>query len=359
MPFELSTHGSSNVISEVGMLRLEVAVVLSAICLAQTPPSDEPLRWPHPGLLPPKLLKRVAPEYSREGLEVGVQGISLYEIVIDEHGMPANLRLLSPLGYGLDERAREALEQWRFEPGRLNGEPVSVYGRVEVAFRLRDVKFNFEAEHQRTEFNRSMDGVKRGGETRASGIESILKLSKDGMPAAMHAEATWLIAGSLEHPDPNRARTLMKAAADRDYPPALHEYGLMHLRGDGVSMDQKRGLNLIRDASRRGNVNAQFFLGSSYERGSLVDRDLEQAVKQFQLCAAQITPMCQYRLARLLLDKQKRKESDLLQAVAWLQLAAGHGLEEARQALDTVLPQLTAEQLTQIEGLRPMLEKRR
>ena len=149
------------------MLRLEVAVVLSAICLAQVPPSSEPLRGPYPGLLPAKLLKRVPPNYSEEGLEAGVQGISLYEIVIDEKGMPTNLRLLSPLGYGLDERAKEAIEQWRFEPARLNGEPVSVYGRIEVAFRLRGVKHSFEAEHQRTEFNWAMDGVKRGGEVRA------------------------------------------------------------------------------------------------------------------------------------------------------------------------------------------------
>ena len=116
------------------MSRLGAAVVLGAICLAQTPPAKEPFRWPHPGLVLPKLLKQLAPQYSKEGLEAGVQGISLYEIVIDEQGLPTDLRLLSPLGYGLDERAREAVEQWRFEPARLNGEPVRVYeiGRAHV-----------------------------------------------------------------------------------------------------------------------------------------------------------------------------------------------------------------------------------
>lgn len=339
------------------MLRFEVAVVLSAICLAQTPPPREPLRWPYPGLVPPKLVKQVAPQYSKEGLEIGVQGISLYEIVIDEQGLPTNPRLLSPLGYGLDERAREAVEQWRFEPARLNGEPVSVYGRIEVSFRLRDTKYNIEAEHQRTEFNRSMDGVKRGGEERARAIESILKLSKEGMPAAMHAEATWLIAGSQENPDPNRGRALMKEAADRNYPPALYEYGLRQLRGDGVEMDRKRGLNFIRDASKRGNSNAQFFLGSAYENASLVERDLDQAMSQYQLCAARAVPLCQYRLAKLLLDKPKRREGDLIQAVAWLQLAAGHGVEDARRILAETLPQCTVEQLSQIDKLRPVLER--
>lgn len=339
------------------MLRLGAAAVLCAICLAQTPPLKEPLRWPYPGLVLPKLVKQVAPEYSKEGLEVGVQGISLYEIVIDEKGMVTSPRLLSPLGYGLDERAREAVEQWRFEPARLNGEPVSVYGRIEVGFRLRDTKYNVEAEYQRTEFNRAMDGVKRGGEDRARAIESIRKLSKDGMPAAMHAEATWLFSGSLESPDPDRGRTLLKEAANRNYPPALYEYGLMHVRGNGVEMNQQRGLNLIRDASKRGNTSAQFFLGSSYESGSLVERDLNQAMSQFQLCAARAVPLCQYRLAKLLLDKPKRKEGDLLQAVAWLQLAAGHGVEDAHRALNEALPHCTPEQLSQIDRLRPALER--
>lgn len=339
------------------MLRLGAAAVLGAICLGQTPPAKEPLRWPYPGLVPPKLVKRVAPQYSKEGLEVGVQGISLYEIVIDEQGLPTTPRLLSPLGYGLDERAREAVEQWRFEPARLNGEPVRVYGRIEVGFRLRDTQYNVEVEYQRTEFNRSMDGVKRGGEDRARAIESILKLSKEGMPAALHAEATWLISGSLGSPDPDRGRTLLKEAANRNYPPALYEYGLMQVRGEGVEMDQKRGLNLIRDASKRGNTSAQFFLGRSYESGSLVERDRDKAMSEYQLCAARAVPLCQYRLAKLLLDKPKRREGDLLQAVAWLQLAAGHGVQDARQDLHETLSQCTPEQLSQIDRLRPMLER--
>ncbi|HNY42364.1 MAG TPA: TonB family protein [Bryobacteraceae bacterium] len=340
------------------MLRLEIAVVLSAICLAQTPQPSEPLRGSHPGLLPPKLLKQVPPEYSEQGLEAGVQGISLYEIVIDEKGMATDLRLLSPLGYGLDERARQAILQWRFYPARLNGEPVSVYGQIEVSFRLRGVKYNIEAEHQRTGFNRAMDQVKLGGEPRTRGIESILKLSKEGFPAALHAEGKWHIAGGLAHSDPVRGRSLLREAANLSYPPALYEYGVLQLNGDGVPMDEKGGLRRIFDASRRGNAHAQFFLGRSYERGSLVKKDRDQAMEQFQLCAAQITPMCQYRLARLLLDKPKRKESDLLQAAAWLQLASGHGVEEARKALDAVMPQLTPEQLAHVDKLRPLLEKR-
>lgn len=37
---------------------------------------------------------------------------------------------------GLDERAIEAIRQWRFEPSRKNGIPVAVPVNVEVNFRL-------------------------------------------------------------------------------------------------------------------------------------------------------------------------------------------------------------------------------
>ena len=38
------------------------------------------------------------------------------------------------LGYGLDESALEALEQWRFEPGKKDGEAVNVQLPIEVNF---------------------------------------------------------------------------------------------------------------------------------------------------------------------------------------------------------------------------------
>jgi TonB family protein len=43
---------------------------------------------------------------------------------------------MQPLGLGLDEAAMEAIEQWSFQPGLKDGEPVSVRATVEVKFRL-------------------------------------------------------------------------------------------------------------------------------------------------------------------------------------------------------------------------------
>jgi len=40
------------------------------------------------------------------------------------------------LGFGLDEKAAEAVSQWQFKPGTRGGAPVPVEATVEVNFRL-------------------------------------------------------------------------------------------------------------------------------------------------------------------------------------------------------------------------------
>ncbi len=44
--------------------------------------------------------------------------------------------IVSPIGYGLDELAVEAVRTWKFEPACKYGQPVSVAIVVEVAFHI-------------------------------------------------------------------------------------------------------------------------------------------------------------------------------------------------------------------------------
>jgi protein TonB len=46
------------------------------------------------------------------------------------------VRVAQSLGLGLDEKALEAVRQWRFEPGRLEGRAVAVVVNIQVNFRL-------------------------------------------------------------------------------------------------------------------------------------------------------------------------------------------------------------------------------
>ncbi len=88
------------------------------------------------GVSPPKLLSKVEPEYSAEAHRAKLQGIVQIEIVVDEHGIPKDLRVKRGLGLGLDQKALEAVAKWRFQPGTKDGKPVPVFATVQVNFRL-------------------------------------------------------------------------------------------------------------------------------------------------------------------------------------------------------------------------------
>lgn len=88
------------------------------------------------GVSAPSLLSKVEPEYSEEARKAKFQGTVVLYVVVDEKGQPQQLRVVRPLGLGLDEKAIEAVQKWRFRPGFKDGKPVPVAATVEVNFRL-------------------------------------------------------------------------------------------------------------------------------------------------------------------------------------------------------------------------------
>jgi len=88
------------------------------------------------GVSAPVPIFKVEPEYSEEARKAKFQGTVLLAIVVDETGKTSNVRVLRTLGMGLDEKAIEAVQKWRFRPGYREGKPVPVMANVEVNFRL-------------------------------------------------------------------------------------------------------------------------------------------------------------------------------------------------------------------------------
>lgn len=84
----------------------------------------------------PTILTKVDPEYSEEARKAKYSGVVMLSIVVDEHGLPRDIKVIRPLGLGLDEKAIEAVQHWRFVPGRKGGRPVATQATVEVSFRL-------------------------------------------------------------------------------------------------------------------------------------------------------------------------------------------------------------------------------
>ena len=88
------------------------------------------------GVTPPKAKFTPDPDFSEEARKAKYQGTVTLSAFIGPDGRPRNLRVVHSLGMGLDEKALEKVRTWLFEPGRRNGQPVSVAITLEVDFRL-------------------------------------------------------------------------------------------------------------------------------------------------------------------------------------------------------------------------------
>jgi periplasmic protein TonB len=92
---------------------------------------------PGSGIEPPKLLQEVKPVYTEDARLRRLEGEVVMEIVVRRDGSVGDLRIIRGLGGGLNERALQAVRQWRFSPARRLASPVDVIVEVSVEFKLR------------------------------------------------------------------------------------------------------------------------------------------------------------------------------------------------------------------------------
>jgi periplasmic protein TonB len=88
------------------------------------------------GISAPEAVSTPDPEYTDEARRAKTQGTCVLWLIVDSNGHPRNIRVVRGLGYGLDAKALEAVQQWRFKPSLKDGKPVDVQISVEVAFHL-------------------------------------------------------------------------------------------------------------------------------------------------------------------------------------------------------------------------------
>ena len=122
-----------------------LSTVLTASCLSSAqdaPPDAPPLLKPcnhknHAPCIdkPPAVIHSPDPEYSVAAHDAKIQGVVVLHATIGTDGFARDIKVVRPLGYGLDELAVEALKKWTFKPAMSAGKPVLSKINIEVSFR--------------------------------------------------------------------------------------------------------------------------------------------------------------------------------------------------------------------------------
>jgi TonB family protein len=313
------------------------------------------------GVTAPRLLRKVEPKYSDAARNDRIQGTVILELVVNEKGRPTDISIISPLGFGLDELAIAAVEQWEFAPGRMGDRAVKILASVEVHFRFPELRFDEKAERQRTSFNVALQNLNRSstvGKTVEHSVETMQNLARQKYPAAMYLVGLWKIKGTFVAQDEEGGLDLIQKAAAKNCGPALYEVGIRRFEGRELAKDEALGLEQLRSAVVLGSPQAQFYLANRYEKGIGVPQEPDRARRYFRLCATQGVALCQYRLGSMLMEAPERRERDYVQAVALFQLAADQGLAPAKEAASRETPNLTQAQVSWVKTLKEQLVRK-
>jgi TonB family protein len=104
--------------------------------------SGNDLPAPTPNLLkitgsvkPPVVVSRMDPVYPEEARIANYRGTVVVSCEIWPDGLAHNIRIVQGRGFGLSEKAAEAVSQWKFRPATKNGQPVAVAQTISISFR--------------------------------------------------------------------------------------------------------------------------------------------------------------------------------------------------------------------------------
>ena len=88
------------------------------------------------GVSKPVVLYAPDAEFSEEARKAKFSGNVEVYLVVDEHGAPSRIRVVRGVGMGLDDKAIEAVRQYKFKPAMKDGKPVKVDLYIDVNFQI-------------------------------------------------------------------------------------------------------------------------------------------------------------------------------------------------------------------------------
>jgi len=84
----------------------------------------------------PRPIYTPEPVYPEKARKEKIKGTVVLSLTVGADGLPHDIKVEKPLGHGLDEKALEAVRQWRFQPALKDGKPVETQISVSVEFKL-------------------------------------------------------------------------------------------------------------------------------------------------------------------------------------------------------------------------------
>jgi protein TonB len=87
--------------------------------------------------VPPKLVSTPKPEYPPLARKLGVQGVVVLSVLVDEQGRVEDVQLLEGISQnvGINEAALQVARGARFTPATRNGTRVKMWTRLRIPFK--------------------------------------------------------------------------------------------------------------------------------------------------------------------------------------------------------------------------------
>jgi TPR repeat protein len=172
------------------------------------------------------------------------------------------------------------------------------------------------------------------------------RAAEQGDPRAELKLAETYYSGSGVAVDYAESERWARRAAERGYAPAESFMGGLYRLGAGVPQDYAESIRWYRLAAESGDAAAQFFMGAAYDFGSGVEPDRDEALRWYELAGNQGWGPAQRNAGLLYLPDDPALRDEVL-AFKWLVLAASSGDSEADRLVQTMITQLSVEQISQ------------
>jgi len=88
------------------------------------------------GTTKPIKIRDVEPVYPEAAKRVGLEGVVILQLVIDESGNVSDVKVIQQAPMGMTESAVEAVWKWKYQPSTLHGRPITVWITQTVRFKL-------------------------------------------------------------------------------------------------------------------------------------------------------------------------------------------------------------------------------